>query len=78
MSGGSASAMAAVAIRTDVSAGPMVRSALRISRLKAIRPPKIQLPRSSNQGVIRSTSLTRPATVRAPVSSAVGGAITHE
>src|SRR5205823_601522 len=75
-SGGSAKAKVAVAIRTALSTGPTVSSALRTSRLKAIRAPKFQLPRPSSQGVIRSTSFARPATVRSHVSLAIGGAIT--
>jgi hypothetical protein len=74
--GGRASARAAVAIRAARSAGPTVSRAARMSRSKAINAPKIQLPKSSSQGVIRSTMIPNPLRVCLNVSSGVGGIFT--
>src|ERR1700736_3720474 len=71
--GGRASAKAAVATRAARSAGPTVRRAARMSRSKAIKAPKIQLPKSSSQGVIRSIRVPNPLRVWLNVSSWVGG-----
>jgi hypothetical protein len=41
------------------STGPIVKRDAMTNKVKAIKPPKIQLPNSNNQGVILSTSFPK-------------------
>src|SRR6266851_6445204 len=56
---GRARANAVIATMMAGSTGPTVRREATTSRVKAINPPKLQLPTSNNQGVILSTNFPK-------------------